>query len=148
MRGPSKLHTVGETDEAGGPRTYARLVDDSLRHVYRFHTPGGRGLTIAGWDAGCWKGEALRIRSDAKAAWAVDLMGNRTGGVCPHIRYRPCRTFPHADRNARQTSQNRPKSISQLSIFDRIHRIFRIAVFESAIRPRNPVNPVGKEKIP
>ena len=78
MRGPSKLHTVGETDEAGGPRTYARLVDDSLRHVYRFHTPGGRGLTIAGWDAGCWKGEALRIRSDAKAAWAVDLMGNRT----------------------------------------------------------------------
>ena len=56
----------------------ARLVDADRRHVYRFHTPGGKGLTIAGWDAGCWKGEALRIRSDAKAAWSVDLMGNRT----------------------------------------------------------------------
>ena len=61
-----------------GGRFDARLVDAGLRHVYRFQTPGGKGLTIAGWDAGCWKGEALRIRSDAKAAWAVDLMGNRT----------------------------------------------------------------------
>ena len=61
-----------------GGRFDARLVDAGLRHVYRFHTPGGKGLTIAGWDAGCWKGEAMRIRSDAKAAWAVDLMGNRT----------------------------------------------------------------------
>ena len=61
-----------------GGRFDARLVDAGLRHVYRFHTPGGKGLTIAGWDAGCWTGEALRIRSDAKAAWAVDLMGNRT----------------------------------------------------------------------
>ena len=56
----------------------ARLVDVDRRHVYRFHTPGGKGLTIAGWDARLRTGEAVRIRSDARAAQAVDLMGNRT----------------------------------------------------------------------
>ena len=56
----------------------ARLVDADARHVYRFHTPGGRGLTIAGWDALRPKGEVVRIRSDACAAQAVNLMGNRT----------------------------------------------------------------------
>ena len=56
----------------------ARLVDDDRRHVYRFHTPGGKGLTIAGWDALRPKGEVVRIRSDARTAQAVDLMGNRT----------------------------------------------------------------------
>ena len=56
----------------------ARLVDAGARHVYRFHTPGGRGLAIAGWDARLRTGEAVRIRSDARAAQAVDLMGNRT----------------------------------------------------------------------
>ena len=56
----------------------ARLVDDDRRHVYRFHTPGGKGLTIAGWDARLRTGETVCIRSDARAAQAVDLMGNRT----------------------------------------------------------------------
>lgn len=55
----------------------ARLVDAGARLVYRFHTPAGRGLTIAGWDARLRTGEAVRIRSDARAAQAVDLMGNR-----------------------------------------------------------------------
>ena len=55
----------------------ARLVDADRRYIYRFHTPGGKGLTIAGWDARLRTGEAVRIRSDARAAQAVDLMGNR-----------------------------------------------------------------------
>ena len=61
-----------------GARFDTRLVDTDRRHVYRFHSPGDSGLTIAGWDSGLGDGETLPVRSDAKSAWEVDLMGNRT----------------------------------------------------------------------
>ena len=56
----------------------ARLVDSGRRHIYRFCSPGNSGFTIAGWDAESRDGENLQIRSDAKDAWVVDLMGNRS----------------------------------------------------------------------
>ena len=39
-----------------GGRFDARLVDTDRRHVYRFHSPGDSGLTIAGWDSGLGDG--------------------------------------------------------------------------------------------
>ena len=61
-----------------GGRFERRLVDSGRRHIYRFRSPRNGGITIAGWDADLREGETITIRSDAKAAWSIDLMGNRS----------------------------------------------------------------------
>ena len=59
-----------------GGRYDATLVEKDARHVYRFTGPDGSSKIIAGWDAA--KVETLVVRSDARRAFAVDLMGNRS----------------------------------------------------------------------
>ena len=57
-----------------------RLADIGARHVYRFcgTKAGFTGVAIAGWDSAVpVDGFAIDVTTDAKAAFACDLMGNR-----------------------------------------------------------------------
>lgn len=59
-----------------GGRFEATLVERGARHVHRFRAPDGASLVVVGWDSE--REETLAVASDAKRAFAVDLMGNRT----------------------------------------------------------------------
>lgn len=59
-----------------GGRFEATLVERGARHVYRFRAPDGKSLVVAGWDGE--RDETLSVATDARRAFAVDLMGNRT----------------------------------------------------------------------
>lgn len=60
-----------------GARFDARLMDGEGMHVYRMRSADGRGLFLAGWDdAAVGEGVSLRVRTDARSARRVDLMGN------------------------------------------------------------------------
>ena len=56
------------------------LVQQEDRYVYRFSADGGdpRRLVLAGWDERAVTGVVVRVQTDARQVWAVDLMGNRT----------------------------------------------------------------------
>lgn len=54
------------------------LFDGPSRQVLRFrNAQGGRGFVIAGWDDYAEKPMRIRVKTDAKAAFQVDTMGNR-----------------------------------------------------------------------
>lgn len=52
------------------------LVDKGARHAYVFGD--GRRLVLAGWDSGASAVCEIPVRTDARRAESVDLMGNRT----------------------------------------------------------------------
>ena len=57
----------------------ARLLEDGGRYAYRLVLSGDRGFALAGWDdASGGRAGALKVRTDARSARIVDLMGNST----------------------------------------------------------------------
>ena len=82
----------------GGLRFDRTLCDGEYRRVHRFQSAaeGRRRIVVAGWDAAALATNVpIRVKTDAKDVWAVDLMNNRLrlkpvdGQVEWHLSYRP-----------------------------------------------------------
>ena len=58
-----------------------RVLSDGPRQLYRFKgsKEGFSGVVLAGWYMDFSDGTPVRVRTDAKRAWAADLMDNRSG---------------------------------------------------------------------
>ena len=57
-----------------------RIVSEGPRQLYRFKgaKDGFAGIVLAGWYVDFSDGARVRVRTDAKRAWAADLMNNRS----------------------------------------------------------------------
>lgn len=68
------------------------IKSQATREIYRFRgvRDGSRQMVVAGWDSALAGGTEIRVETDAKKAWQVDFMGNRTpvvirDGVCTWV---------------------------------------------------------------